>query len=248
MRKGEQRRLQILNTAERLFMTKGYEATTVQDILDDLKLSKGGFYHHFLSKEELLEAICDMKAEGSFLAAKEAVEACPGTAVDKLNAMFDKNGIWQEDQVDFLCLFIRVAYRDGNLITREKLKMANMRRTLPLFNEIVKLGVSEGVFYTPFPESIGQLLLQLGQNLTDEIAMMLAELGPSEPDMVHVLERLELYRHAIEKLLDAPYGSIVLFQMRRMAEICDLIYVSHMKEAGLALSPERERELRRDLL
>ncbi len=223
MVKGDRRKQAIIETAERLFMERGYENATIQDVIDELKLSKGGFYHHFASKEQLLEEICEAKSTRSYEAAQTAVRECPGNAVDKLNALFDKNGIWQENDVDFLLLLIQVAYSDSNLMLREKLKKASIKKTLPLFNEIVAQGVIEGVFYSPYAETIGELLLVLGQNLTDEIAMILRnEEGP--PDTVRVLERLELYRHSIEKLLDAPYGSVVILQMRRMVEICDDIW------------------------
>lgn len=53
----------ILDTSARLFIEKGYEQTSIQDILDDLKLSKGGLYHHFKSKEEILEAVMQKRAE-----------------------------------------------------------------------------------------------------------------------------------------------------------------------------------------
>lgn len=55
MRKGELRKESILKTAERLFFEKGYEETSIQDILDALSISKGGFYHYFESKIALLE-------------------------------------------------------------------------------------------------------------------------------------------------------------------------------------------------
>jgi len=234
MKKGDMRRKAILDVAEDMFMSRGYEASTVQDIIDKLGLSKGGFYHHFEAKEQLLEAICQEKAERSFAAAQLAVDACPGGAIDRLNALFDKNGIWHEDNVDFIGMLIRVAYTDENLLMREKLKNASIRLTLPLFNQIVQEGLDEGVFYTPYPSAIGELLLQLGHNLTDEIALMLLHLGEDKPDLVRVLERLELYRHAIEKLLDAPYGSIVLFQMGRMANICHGIWETRQAESANA--------------
>lgn len=44
MRKGDEKRQAILDVAEKLFYTKGYEATSVQDILDVLDTSKGSFY------------------------------------------------------------------------------------------------------------------------------------------------------------------------------------------------------------
>ena len=62
MIKGDLRKKQILETAEELFTMKGYEATGVQDILDRLHLSKGSFYHHFESKELVLQTICENRA------------------------------------------------------------------------------------------------------------------------------------------------------------------------------------------
>lgn len=54
---------QILHIATELFIERGYDKTTIQDILDQLKMSKGAIYHHFKSKEEILEAIISNRAE-----------------------------------------------------------------------------------------------------------------------------------------------------------------------------------------
>lgn len=53
---------QILSISTKLFVEHGYDKTTIQDILDDLKMSKGAIYHHFKSKEEILEAIINNRA------------------------------------------------------------------------------------------------------------------------------------------------------------------------------------------
>lgn len=224
MRKGDERKQQILDTAEHIFYQKGYDATTVQDILDELRLSKGGFYHHFTSKDQLLELICEQKVEASHQAALKAVSECPGGAVARLNALYDKNGIWQDSSPDFIGLLIRVAYRPENLRMRERMKMLNIEKSLPLFDQIIREGIAEGVFYTPYPDTLGDLLLQLGSNLTDDMALILLESGGDSNDLMRILRKLELYRHAIERLLDAPFGSIQIFQMGRMAEICDAIW------------------------
>ena len=56
----------ILDTAFSLFMEKGYEHTSIQDLLNNLGgLSKGAIYHHFKSKEEILEAVTDRMTEES---------------------------------------------------------------------------------------------------------------------------------------------------------------------------------------
>lgn len=223
MKKGDDRRKLIMETAERLFYAQGYEATSVQNILDQLQLSKGGFYHHFESKLQLLEAICEQRCEASHRAAEEAVKSCTGNAVDKLNAMFHKSGIWQNDSMDFIGLLIRVTYRDGSVLLREKMKQISYAQSLPLFNSIVEQGIREGVFFTPYPEGIGELILLLGSNLTDEIATILSKPQEQPEDLLAILDKLELYRHAVETLLGAPYGSVVIYEMERMVEVCRAI-------------------------
>lgn len=59
----EQTQERIVDASVKLFIEKGYEQTTIQDILDALNLSKGGLYHHFKSKEEILEAVKRKRAQ-----------------------------------------------------------------------------------------------------------------------------------------------------------------------------------------
>lgn len=57
-------RQRILDAAKKLFAQKGYERTTIQDILDELEdLSKGAIYHHFKNKEAMLYALVDSDNE-----------------------------------------------------------------------------------------------------------------------------------------------------------------------------------------
>ena len=68
------RRLELVDLAQRLFLERGYERTTVNDVIDAAGVSKGAFYHHFRAKEELLEAIAERFARQS-LKAMGAVRA-----------------------------------------------------------------------------------------------------------------------------------------------------------------------------
>lgn len=74
---------------------------------------------------------------------------------------------------------------------------------LPLVEEIVRGGVQDGVFLTPYPEGTGTLVLQLGASFSDAIAALL--LSPDvPPDTAKILENLELYRYAVEQILARP--------------------------------------------
>ena len=55
----EETERRILEVSRRLFTEKGYEHTTIQDIVDALGMSKGAIYHHFKSKEDIYDRICD---------------------------------------------------------------------------------------------------------------------------------------------------------------------------------------------
>ena len=215
MKKGDERRAQILETAERIFYEKGYEATSVQDILDAMNLSKGGFYHHFESKIALLTEICELRSDEAIGRASEAVAECEG-AIDKLNALFSKGGLLHGENADFVGLFLRIAYRGEGVVLRERMKAATVAGASPLMAEIVARGVQEKVFYTRHPDEIGDILLQLFADLMDGIAYILA----TRPDEIaEALSKLEAYRSSVELLLNAPYGSIELFRIDRMAEI-----------------------------
>ena len=65
----------ILDAAALLFLQKGYQNTTLQDIIDATKLSKGAVYHHFRSKEEIAQRVGD-RLGGPDRAAEAAGGVC----------------------------------------------------------------------------------------------------------------------------------------------------------------------------
>lgn len=82
MRKGEQKKQDILTAAADLFAHKGYISTSVQDILDRLNCSKGSFYHHFNTKFEVLAGIAQARAAAAYLYFQENE---PAGALSALN-------------------------------------------------------------------------------------------------------------------------------------------------------------------
>ena len=86
----EQTREQILDTATRLFLQQGYEHTTIQNIIDQLGgLTKGAVYHHFSSKEAILNAVAARIFENNSLSAtwKEIAASTAFTGSQKLIQM-----------------------------------------------------------------------------------------------------------------------------------------------------------------
>lgn len=230
MRKGDARRAAIIDTAERLFYQKGYEETSVQDVLDELHLSKGGFYHHFESKLSLLEAICEKRTISSFEESERTIREGNMNAVEKLNMLFGMSSIFHQDSMDFIALMLRVAYKEGQVMLREQMKLTSMRLMQPLVDEVIHEGVRENLFFVKYPDSMGSLLLLLGHNMTDKISYILAAADEDPKSLDKIIEELKVYRYAIETLLNAPYGSIQLFDVTRISDVLMAINEQNKKE------------------
>lgn len=79
----------ILDVASRLFMEKGYEHTSIQDIINHLGgLSKGAIYHHFKSKEDILYAVTDKMTEQSNQMFQVICDRTDLNGKEKLETMF----------------------------------------------------------------------------------------------------------------------------------------------------------------
>ena len=215
MKKGDARRGELLAVAERLFYTKGYEQTSVQDILDEVGFSKGGFYHHFDSKLSVLEAICDMRAQESCERAKQIVSE-EGSAVEKLNALLHSTALWQNENSSFVSLLIQVAYRQDSALMRERMKSCQLKCLQETMEEVLAEGAKSGEFFVNDYQATASLLLRLYMQFTDETAFLLAQQENAEQITEEIVRRMIVYRQAIERTLIAPFGSIVLFEAKEL--------------------------------
>ena len=235
MRKGDARRGELLATAERLFYTKGYEKTSVQDILTEMNFSKGGFYHHFDSKLSVLEAICEQRAQECCERAKQAAAGAEGTATEKLNAVFHDSAVLTGANSSFVSLMIHVAYREDGALMREKMKKSQLAGMQGVLEEILAQGVKEGEFFVSEVPATAQMLLRLYLVLTDEIAFLLAQEDSEEKIMDVLVRKLNVYRTAIERVLVAPFGSVVLFEAKEMQLLAQTILRDRTRRRADAL-------------
>ena len=89
------KRNQILDVTQRLVYTKGYEQMAIQDILVDLQISKGAFYHYFDSKPALLEALIERFAQEALELLNPIVQDPHLPALEKLQRFFDTAVRWK---------------------------------------------------------------------------------------------------------------------------------------------------------
>src|ERR1700751_1990494 len=81
------RRAELLDRATALFVQRGYDNVSLNDLIADAGVSKGAFYHWFPSKDELIPALAGRSARDQFAAVEDAADRCRGNALDRLNAV-----------------------------------------------------------------------------------------------------------------------------------------------------------------
>ncbi|MFN8497130.1 MAG: TetR/AcrR family transcriptional regulator [Anaerolineae bacterium] len=202
------RRDEILDVAQRLVQTKGYAAMTIQDILDGLGISKGAFYHYFDSKGDLLEGIIERmltEVEGRVIPIVADPEL---SALDKFHRFFSFLAAWKTAQREFVVALLRVWYTDENAVVRQKARSLMVRRVSPLVTSIIRQGVGEGVWSTPYPDGIGEVVLSLLQDMSDALAEVLLSADPAVGNPACAQRKVAAYTDALERVLGAQRGSL----------------------------------------
>lgn len=207
------RRAEILDTAQKFFYIKGYEQTSIQDIISEIGIAKGTFYHYFNSKPDLLDAVIE-RMTGQVLQALAPLVADPRlTALEKLNRLFDQIASWKNQNRKFLLDLLRIWYRDENAILRAKAEAMSMERTAPLLARIIEQGNAEGVFSVEHPADTAEIVLQVGSWLSDTLSRIILHGAQNEAaDVLALMQRkIEAHHRTIERILNAPSGSIHLY-------------------------------------
>lgn len=138
----DERRDELIDVAQRLFLEKGYEQTAVSDIVKATNVAQGTFYYHFKSKTEVLEAIVEktvVEMEGDL---KRIVANPNADAVMKLKQVF--RGLFRlNESYQGILEFV---HQDSNVLLHHKLTRLAISRISQLVSELVAAGIAEGRF------------------------------------------------------------------------------------------------------
>ncbi|SFE07169.1 DNA-binding transcriptional regulator, AcrR family [Paenibacillus catalpae] len=181
---------QILTVALNLFIQKGYEQTSIQDIINELGgLTKGAIYHHFKSKEEILEAVTNHLFKG----------------VDEmLSGVRDDNGL---NGLEKLRKISRVSLDNPaqdemasvapNLLRNPKMLAAQIEniieKAVPVYIQpIIEQGMRDGSIRTDYPRELSEALMIL-TNIWLNPAVI-----PASPEMM--LRKLRFFDEILKGL------------------------------------------------
>jgi len=206
------RRNEILDAALRLVYSKGYDKMTIQDILDQLHMSKGAFYHYFDSKVAVLEAVIERMATEQVKPIFLSIVQDPQLpALEKLHQYFYMSTNWKTSNKAFLIQLMKNWYSDENALARQKMLARTAEQMGPFFTEIIKQGVREGVFSTPYPEVASEVTINLMYDLAYASGQVLMSEEVKQNENLRQVETLyAAYGDVLERILGAPKGSIQL--------------------------------------
>jgi AcrR family transcriptional regulator len=215
------KRNEILDAAQKLIYTRGYDQMTIQDILGMVAISKGAFYHYFESKPALLEALVERMESEIFDALQAVVEDPTLNAQEKMARYFDTGARWKTSHKEYLTEILRIWYSDENSLVRQKMLASGTRWLTPMLAKIVRQGIDEGVYDTPHPDQVGAILVALFSSLGDTFAeMILSPPGGEEQEaqMRDAEEALKAHTHALERVLGAAPGTLNIIDFAMIRE------------------------------
>ena len=214
MRKGELSRTRIVDTAERLFWSRGYEETSVQDILDELSMSKGGFYHHFASKEELLGEVAEKRLRARI---EDEVPQLPGRDVkDALNRILLLTDPFEREETAYAAMLTRACVFAGDVSLRERQRRVVTDMLTEPLEQVVLRGIREDLFCVRRVKETSRLVLLLAQDAVEDAMRMLAGAKGEREGVLDACHMMQESRRAVERLLTAPFGTCRITEMDRL--------------------------------
>jgi TetR/AcrR family transcriptional regulator, transcriptional repressor for nem operon len=192
MTKGEQTRQRVVQEAAKLFNQRGYEGSSLQDIMEATGLEKGGIYRHFSSKDEL--------AEEAFKYAWSVVSQARSKGIDELQNPLDQLRQFVRNFIEIRpglpggCPLLNTAIEsdDGNPVLRKQ-ALAALRNWRSKLTALAQSGIEQGsIRRHTAPETVAIVIISCLEG-----ALMMSRLERDNTSLLRVQEHLSAYLDSI---------------------------------------------------
>ena len=154
MKKGERRKQELLQIAYRMFLQKGYEETSVDEIISQAGIAKGTYYYYFETKEQMLEEVIGMMIGQEIQAAEQILQTDLPVPQKILGIITSLRPAPAESPIE------EALMKPENIIMHGKIQKKLIESVTPLLSEVVEEGIAEGIFACDhIPERVRMLLV-----------------------------------------------------------------------------------------
>ncbi len=151
----DDRKAEILDAAWQLFNTKGFEATSVNDILQKVGIAKGTFYYYFKSKDEVLDNVIERGINEQAAVLEVITENQSLNALEKIKKILvaDKELHVKNAEV------LNYLHKKENIVMHQKSLVLTIQKLSPILAEVIHQGIKENLFKTNYPQAVVELIL-----------------------------------------------------------------------------------------
>ncbi len=157
----EGKREQLIQLALSAFIEKGYENTKISDLQKILGLTKGGMYHYFTSKEEILDAVIEY---GLAQGVDELCERMKEIPLEKKLLFFFFNAAKNEVTQNLY----KYSKSDGSSIVNYRLRDKNIEAMIPIMKDIICEYNDSGFYHSDYPEEMSEFCAVLAKAVTED--------------------------------------------------------------------------------
>ncbi len=191
-----ERRNEILDAANELFGKKGFDGTSTNDILEKVGIARGTLYYHFKSKEDIMDALIERYnmeiLEGARKIASDRSIPVNQRFLRVILALNISSGNEKE--------IIEHIHKPQNALMHQKIQRVIINSVTPILADIIRDGIEQGIFTTPFPYECMEMIVAYTSTVFDDD---MVELTGDE-----LFSRIQALTYNLERLLGAESGSL----------------------------------------
>ena len=196
VKSAEDRKNEILDVAEQLFATKGFEDASTNDIIEAIGIARGTLYHHFKSKEEILDSVIERISETMMKTARSAAADHSVPVLERLTKTICSLQADSRVQEEVMTQ----VHKPQNALLHQKMQERMIASLVPIFAALIEEGISQGLFQTRYPSEAAQMIIVYSYIAFDELWVS----GPEEE-----LRRRQAFIYHTERILGAKEGLLL---------------------------------------
>lgn len=206
----QERRAEFIAAANALFFSKGYTNTSVNDLIQHVGVSKGAFYHHFDSKQAVLEAWSDDMLDQYRQVIGGLVEDPNLSALTKWEILLRRTNQWEIGQKEIMLGFFKIINMDENLQLKHNFMQKVSALLAGYYEVILRQGNQEKVFDAPSTTVTARLMVSVLNGFSEELTRKMLKADKMSDLLDEVVVEVTATQLVLERMVGAKPGCMPL--------------------------------------